>query len=131
MSSLTPAHALAYLREMSADFRAGIVLDAAGRTLAGGPALQDPATELLAAHPHDRDLHATLDDRAQVFAASDHDHAIVVVTGPHALPTVTRRDMRTALSGVSSTDRVQGPSTCPERALVQALVTAAADAFRP
>ena len=43
MSSLTPDVALAYVRELSADVRAGIVLDAHGERLAGAPELHAPA----------------------------------------------------------------------------------------
>ena len=57
MSSLTPEVALAYVRELSADVRAGIVLDPRGNTLAGAPELHAPATRLLVARPHARELH--------------------------------------------------------------------------
>ena len=51
MSSLTPDVALAYVRELSADVRAGIVLDAHGEFLAGAPELHAPARHLLDARP--------------------------------------------------------------------------------
>src|ERR1700741_4048707 len=50
-ASLTPSLALAYLRELSADIRAAIVLDAAGNPLAGPEPLAAPPRALLAAAP--------------------------------------------------------------------------------
>ena len=47
--ALTPALALGYLRELSADVRDGVVLGAGGEVLAGEPAMAGPARELLAA----------------------------------------------------------------------------------
>ena len=99
MSSLTPEVALAYVRELSADVRAGIVLDARGEHLAGAPELHAAATRLLAARPHARELHGVGENGSQVFVIRDDERAIVVVTGRHALPRVIRRDMRTVLSG--------------------------------
>jgi hypothetical protein len=132
MSSLKPELALAYVRELSADFRAGIVLDAAHQRLAGHRDLEAPARALLQAHPQTRELHATArDGRAQLFAARTADRAIVVVTGPHALPNVTRRDLRTVLGQNPAETVQQPPSEHPDRALVEALTTAVADAFRP
>jgi hypothetical protein len=130
MSSLSPELALAYLRELSADFRAGIVLDAAGEALAGDRALHAPAREVLHAHPDARELHAALDDRAQVFVARAG-VTIVIVTGPHALGRLTRHDLRTAL-GETGSITVQDPPPEPlERALAEALVAASAEPFRP
>ena len=131
MSSLTPEVALAYVRELSADVRAGIVLDARGNTLAGAPELHAAATRLLAARPHARELHGVGEDGSQVFAIRDDERAIVVVTGRHALPRVIRRDMRTVLSGNTGTNGQEVPFERLDSSLVTPLVTAVADAFRP
>ena len=131
MSSLTPEVALAYVRELSADVRAGIVLDSHGNTLAGVPELHAGATRLLAARPHARELHGVGENGSQVFALRDDERAIVVVTGRHALPRVVRRDLRTVLSGNAGKSGQEVPFERLDSALVTPLVTAAADAFRP
>ena len=131
MSSLTPDVALAYVRELSADVRAGIVLDAHGDHLAGAPELHAPARHLLDARRHARELHGVGENGSQVFVIRNDERAIVVVTGRHALPRVVRRDMRTVLSGHAG-DSGQGvPFERLDSGLVNGLVTAAADAFRP
>jgi hypothetical protein len=96
--ALTPALAVDYLRELSADIRAGVVLAAAdGALLAGDDALADPARDLLAAAGDAADLHVTTGDGA-VFAARDDRHAIVVACGRFALPSLARYDLRMVLS---------------------------------
>ncbi|MDA0180279.1 hypothetical protein OJ997_08230 [Solirubrobacter phytolaccae] len=124
-SCLPPAIALAFVRELSTDFRAGIVLDEALEPLAGDLELAAPARALLEAHARACELRA-----GEVFAARTATHAIVVVTGPHALPAVMRRDIRTALSGLGGAQAQETPFERPEGALVKAVVTASADAFR-
>jgi hypothetical protein len=124
-TSLTPEIALAYVRELSTDFRAGIVLNGALEPLAGDEGLAGPARDLWQAHPQAGELHA---DR--VFAARTSTHVIMVVVGSHALSRVVRRDIRTALSGLGSESAQERPSERPSEAVVKALVTAAADAFR-
>jgi hypothetical protein len=94
--ALTPALALDYLRELSADIRAGVVLDRDGERLAGDEEMAALAGELLAAAGDAEDLHVTTADGA-VFAARDDNHAIVVVCGRLALPSLARYDLRTVL----------------------------------
>jgi hypothetical protein len=131
MSSLTPEVALAYVRELSADVRAGIVLDAQGERLAGASALHAPATRLLAARPHARELHGIGENGSQVFVTRGGERTIVVVTGRHALPRVIRGDMRTALSGNTRRSGQEVPFERLDSSLVGPLLTAVADAFRP
>jgi hypothetical protein len=131
MSSLTPDVALAYVRELSADVRAGIVLDAHGEFLAGAPELHAPAKLLLDARPHARELHGVGENGSQVFVIRNDDRAIVVVTGRHALPRVVRRDMRTVLSGNAGDSGQEVPFEHLDSGLVNPLATAVADAFRP
>jgi hypothetical protein len=112
-AALTPELALAYIRDLSADYLAGAVLDAHGQRLAGDSALA-------AADVHGEGATA----RGRVFAARSATHAIVVVTSPRALPGPTRRDVRTALSALSGQDPLQTPGEPLEPALVNALVSA-------
>jgi hypothetical protein len=94
--ALTPSLALEYLRELSADIRAGVVLDADGALLAGAGELADPAREMLAAAGDAEDLHVATGDGA-VFAARDEHHAIVLACGRLALPSLARYDLRMVL----------------------------------
>src|SRR3954449_3902173 len=92
-AALTPDLALAYLRELSADYLGGVVLDAEGALLAGDEGLAPLARDV------EGDGATT---HGKVFFASDTRHAIVVVTGPRALPSPVRRDIRAALSALGS-----------------------------
>ena len=83
-AALTPELALSYVRELSADVRDGVVLDAAGAVLAGTAALAGSAS----------------DDVIQEHSAM---HTIAVQCGPFALHEVVRIDLRTALSRLDST----------------------------
>src|SRR5215207_5795426 len=78
--ALSPALALAYVRELSVDVQAVVVLDAAGGRLAG-----DPAVALAA---------------APLVAARDDRHAVVAACGRFALPGLVRSDLRAALAGL-------------------------------
>ncbi|RKQ94062.1 hypothetical protein C8N24_3939 [Solirubrobacter pauli] len=122
---LTAEVALAYVRELSTDFRAGIVLNGALEPIAGDRELAAAARALFEAHPDARELQA-----GAVFAARGEDRAIVVVTGEFALQRVTRGDLRTALFGAGVSNAQEGSLERPQAALVKALVTASADAFR-
>jgi hypothetical protein len=125
-AALTPAQALGYLRELSADITAAIVLDARGALLAGPPALHGPARALLAhARASTAELHGRTPAGA-VFAARDEHHQIVVTTGPLALPRLTRHDLRTALATLGNHGAIPEttPLAAPER-LVEPLLTAA------
>src|SRR5438034_5683849 len=96
-AALTPDLALDYLRELSADIRAAVLLDATGERLAGPEHLAAPARALLdAAPPGPAELQART-PKGAVFAARDDRHQLVVATGPFALPRLTRHDLRTAL----------------------------------
>jgi hypothetical protein len=98
--ALTPARALEYLRELSADIRDGAVLDADGRMLAGGDELAAPARDLIAAAGDATDVHVTTEDGA-VFAARDGRHAIVLACGRLALPSLARYDLHMVLADLS------------------------------
>lgn len=118
-ASLTPALALDFLTALSADIRAAIVLGAGGERLAGSPALADAARAL----PDAPRLHGATADGA-VFAARDERHTIVVVTGPFALPGVTRLDLETALLALGGQTPPTGPRERLEAPLVSAVLGA-------
>jgi hypothetical protein len=99
-SVLTPALALDYLRELSADIEAGVVLDAEGALLAGGDELAEPARDLIAAAGAATDVHVSTHD-GLVFAARDERHAIVIATGRFALPSLARYDLRMVLADLA------------------------------
>jgi hypothetical protein len=124
-AAFTPDLALAYLRELSADIRASVLLDARGERLAGPEALVAPARALL------RDAPAELEartDAGAVFAARDGDRQLVAVTGPFALPGLTRHDLRTVLRALGGAEIRVGRETTPidpPREVVEALLEAA------
>jgi hypothetical protein len=95
--TLTPPLALDYLRELSADIRAGVVLDPAGKHLAGPPELATPARDLLAAAGDAQEIHVSTAEGA-IFAARSDRHAVVVVCGRLALPSLIRYDLRLVLA---------------------------------
>jgi hypothetical protein len=124
-AALTPALALAYLSELSADVRAAIVLDAGGEALAvsggaGESALVAAARDLLAESPVVR----TLTDRGGAFGARDELHGIVVATGPLALPGLAIHDLLgvlAALGGAPLHALVSDASPVAAQALLDAL----------
>jgi hypothetical protein len=128
-TALTPALALDYVRELSTDVLAGVVLDAHGTLLAGDHRLADAANALLAAAPNGPEIEGST-EHGKAFAATNARHSIVVATGPFALARVTRRDLRTALSALGGETPPDTPSTPVPEAVTAALVAAARDAFR-
>ena len=101
--TLTPQLALDYLRELSADIRAGVVLDPQGALLAGPEAMHEPARDLLTASGEARELQVTTADGA-VYAARSDQHAIAVVCGRFALPSLIRYDLRVVLADLAGGD---------------------------
>jgi hypothetical protein len=91
--TLTPELALAYVKELSADYRSGVILDARGAPLAGDE-------RLVLDLPNG--VHEGETSTGKVFAIVTPSHAIVITTGPFALPRVTRRDLLTALAGLGA-----------------------------
>jgi hypothetical protein len=98
--ALTPELALDYLRELSADVRAGAVLSADGRWLAGPEELAGPARRLLAAAPDADEIEVATGDGI-VFAARSARHALVLVCGRLALPSLHRYDLRLVLADLA------------------------------
>src|SRR3954467_4835198 len=113
--ALTPELALDYLRELSADVRAGVILAADGRRLAGPEALADSARAVLAALPDADEAEVATGDGI-VFAARAGGHAAVLVCGRLALGALHRYDLRMVLGdledgrpeGGATTDRPGG-----------------------
>jgi hypothetical protein len=102
--TLTPPLALDYLRELSADIRSGVVLDPGGALLAGPEDLGDAARDLLGAAGGAEEIHVTTPDGA-VFAARSQRHALVVVCGRFALPSLIRYDLRLVLADLGGGER--------------------------
>jgi hypothetical protein len=102
--ALTPPLALDYLRELSADIRAGVVLAPDGALLAGPDALADPARDLLNAAGDAAEVQVSTADGA-VYAARSDRHAIAVVCGRFALPSLIRYDLRLVLADLGGEER--------------------------
>ena len=120
--ALSPEHALAYVRELSADVRAVAVLDAAGALLAGDAEVARAAAPLLG---EGVELEAVR-EHGVVCLARDDRHAIVAACGRFALPGVVRSDLRAALGGLRGGPPVPPVGGSPAGA--PAAVGAAADA---
>ena len=97
--ALTPALALDYVRELSADVRVAIVLDGAGRLLAGPPQLAEPARALLAAGGDAAELEA-VSAAGVVCAVRSPEPCRVAVCGRFAIPGVVREDLRAAIAAL-------------------------------
>jgi hypothetical protein len=119
--ALTPVLALDYLRELSADIRDGVVLDAAGEQLAGEPALVPAARELMA------EMSAATEAEGRtragvVLAARAGGLTIVLVCGPQAMPALGRHDMRLALGDLGAPSETDTACATVPAALVERLL---------
>jgi hypothetical protein len=101
--ALTPTLALGYLRELSADVRAGVVLDPGGALLAGPEAMAGPARDLLAGAGDAREVQVAT-AAGVVFAGRSDRHSVVVVCGRFALPSLIRYDLKLVLADLAGTD---------------------------
>jgi hypothetical protein len=108
--ALTPSLALEYVHELSADVRAGVVLDAAGELLAGPPPLAEAARALLDAGGDAGELEAATADGV-VCAVRTGGHAAVAICGRFAIPGVVRQDLRAALAALEG----RSPAAPPPR----------------
>jgi hypothetical protein len=102
--TLTPPLALNYLRELSADIRAGVVLAPDGELLAGPEALAGPARDLFEQAGDAAEVHVVTRE-GDVFAARSDRHAIVVVCGRYALPSLIRYDLTLVLADLGGGER--------------------------
>jgi hypothetical protein len=112
--ALTPALAVDYLRELSADIREVVVLDAAGSPLAGTRELGRLAAELLEAAPEAEELEVGAPGGV-VHAARGEQHAIVAVCGRFALSALIRYDLKVVL-GELAAGAAPGPATASRAA---------------
>ena len=106
--ALTPALALDYLRELSADIRTGVVLGPEGALLAGPEPLAAPARDLFASAGDSDELQVVTRD-GDVFAARSERHSIAVVCGRFALPSLIRYDLQLVLADLEGAERPEGP----------------------
>ncbi|MGB2710938.1 MAG: hypothetical protein WBC33_05420 [Conexibacter sp.] len=95
--SLTPTLALAYLRELSPDVRAALVLDADGAPLAGEERLAERAREALSGTAPERARIVRSGSETLLVARSSRGGAIAVVTGSDALLALIEHDLVTVL----------------------------------
>jgi hypothetical protein len=102
--ALTPELAVDYLRELSADIRAAAVLTPAGEPLAGAGELAGAARELLTAAPGAAEIEVVTGEGAVYASRSDH-HAVVVVCGRFALPSLIRYDLKVVLGELAPGDQ--------------------------
>ncbi len=130
--ALTPALALDYVRELSADVRAAIVLDGAGRLLAGPPQLAGLSRDLLAAAGDAAELEAATGDGV-VCAVRSTEHAVVAVCGRFAIAAVVRQDLRAAVAALEGRPpgsaapvaALEAPRPDPLARAAEALISAA------
>lgn len=97
--ALTPATAAAYLRELSADARAVVVLDAAGEPLAGCPRAASAAGTLSAQIAPAAGARVDLPG-ARVFVRRSALHGVVVTTSGLALPGLMWHDLGAVLAAL-------------------------------
>ncbi len=111
--ALTPALALDYVHELSADVRAAVLLDAGGALLAGPAELADPAKALIDAAGA---AAAEVEDGSPdgvVCAVRSSAHAAVAVCGRFAIGGVVRQDLRAALAALEGRPAGGGPAAEP------------------
>jgi hypothetical protein len=100
-AALTPRLALDYLRELSADLRAGAILDGTGALLAGPAELAAPAAATVAALGQSRAGQARL-AAGTVIAVRRGGLAVVLACGPHAVPGLARHDAELVLGDLGA-----------------------------
>ena len=124
-AALSPELAIAYVRELSADVRAAVVLARNGAVLAGESGLAGPAHAFATALGEHAEA-VVRTDTAVVFGARTADHSMLVVASTLSLEGPTRLDVQAALQalepGKTALQRAIDP---PSAALTQAAKTAA------
>jgi len=112
---LTPALALRHLRQLSTDVRAAAVLAAPdlgvlAREGAGAPGAGDPGAPA-----------------GTVLAASDDQHVLAVLAGPHALLPLLRHDLATLLADLRAAAPDEGADASREAPAARVEVLERAD----
>ncbi len=129
---MTPAIVVGYLRELSTDLVAAVVLDAAGEPLAGSRALGAVAAELVGAGRGAPLAQARTDDHLVVVARS-REHTVIAVHTAYALPSLVRHDLVTVLGDLAAGPAGGATADAPPREIdasdpaVAAAVRAALD----
>jgi hypothetical protein len=123
--ALTPALALDYVRELSADVRAVMLLGDGGKLLAGPAQLVAPARALLAAAADAAELEVVSGDGV-VCVVRSADRAMIAACGRFAIPGVVREDLRAALAAVEARPLAGAPAARPD-ARADAAVQSAAE----
>ncbi len=113
---MTPAIVLGYLRELSTDLLAAVVLDATGEPLAGSRALGAVAAELLGA-ASGAPLAQARTDRHLVVVARSREHAVIAVHTAYALPSLVRHDLVTVLGDLAAGPAGGATADAPPREL--------------
>ena len=90
---MSPERSLAHLRSISSEIRDAVVLDPAGRRLAGSRTLAGPAAELLRQAGDATEVEVGT-GRGTVFAVRADRAAIAVVAERSSLSSVMRYDLR-------------------------------------
>jgi hypothetical protein len=127
--ALTPELALDYVRELSADVRVAVVLDADRlELLAGPPSLASAAAAFARAAGRAAEIEA-VGPRGVVCAARTPQHVMLVVCGRFALPGVVRQDLRVALAAIEGTAPPSPPPPVPAADATDPALAAAADAL--
>jgi hypothetical protein len=97
---MSPDRVLAHLRETAHEVREAVVLDPAGRRLAGSRTLAGPAGDLLRQASGAAEIEVGT-GRGSVFAVRGEHAAIAVVSQRSALSSVMRYDLRMAADQVN------------------------------
>lgn len=97
---MSPDRVLAHLRETAHEVREAVVLDPAGRRLAGSRTLAGPAGDLLRQIGEATEVEVGT-GRGTVFAVRGEHAAIAVVAQRSALSSVMRYDLRMAAGEVN------------------------------
>jgi hypothetical protein len=132
--ALTPALALDYVRELSADVRVALLLDAGLGLLAGPQPLAGPARRFAEACGAAAEVEV-VGAQGAVCAVRTTARTIVAVCGPFAIPGVVRSDLRAALGALAGTPPVPGEARPPDPAdaalerAAEALISAAQRQF--
>ena len=110
--ALTPALALDFVHELSADVRAGAILAGDGEQLAGPPGMGDAARALLAAAGDAAEAESGGADGVVCLVRSDA-YAALAVCGRFAIPGVVRADLRAALAALAGMPAGEPPRLAP------------------
>jgi hypothetical protein len=119
-AALSPELAIAYVRELSADVRAAVVLARNGAVLAGEPGLAPAAMAFAAALDPATDAVIRTPDGV-VFGARSRDHSLLVVASSLSLEGPTRLDSWAAVNAMTDAEiGPERPESAPSAALEQA-----------